>query len=219
MYTLITKPNPIDSLQLPKLSQPQELKLRLLTLLPILTSTSSPSADNLSYFHLQSQLSLPDTQALESLITTALANGLITGHLDPLHQRIAVTSVAPLRDLAPMSVPAMIANLAAWEERCNSTLADIQHRVATIRDEARERQHIERRREKAFEAKCKTAENDENSRAGYKGGKRAAPTGYNGSARGDEMEVDDPEGPSGGGGGGGGAKRGKKMLQRLTNMR
>ena len=87
---------------LPKLSAQQHQKLLLLSLLPL-----SRSHATLTYKHLLSALDLPTTRALEELITTAIYSGLITATLGPANSLVSVTSISPLRDLAPGSLPAL----------------------------------------------------------------------------------------------------------------
>ncbi|KAK4690583.1 COP9 signalosome complex subunit 7, partial [Lecanoromycetidae sp. Uapishka_2] len=87
---------------LPKFSEPQQLKLRQLSLLTLATTPS-----NLTYVHLQDALDLPTTRALEDLVISTIYAGLLNAKLDTLSQRVDVSSVAPLRDLKPGSIPQM----------------------------------------------------------------------------------------------------------------
>lgn len=191
---------------LPPLSEAQLHKLRLLSLLTLLappTQPASPTGQNISYAYLQSALGLPDTRALEALLSTALSAALIAGHLDPRHSLIAVTSVAPLRDLPPASVPALAATLTNWEGRCDGMLAELDSRVEAIRSNAAKRGVREERRRKAFDAEVE-------KEGGKGGGKRSAPSGDNGGPMDDEMDVD--EGLGLGGALGRGARGVKKMF-------
>ena len=90
---------------LPPLNDNQTRKLKLLSLISLLSNPVNKEivskSDNLSYSFLQKALDIPDQSELEKLLTSALSSGLITGHLDPLHKIVAVTAVAPLRDLPP----------------------------------------------------------------------------------------------------------------------
>ncbi|MCJ1442897.1 MAG: hypothetical protein MMC23_003394 [Stictis urceolatum] len=119
---------------LPTLNDAQALKLRLLSLL---TLARSPS--NLTYPALQSAVSLPTSSSLEQLLTTAIYAGLVTAKLNPRQQRVDVASVAPLRDLAPNSVPQLAGILALWEQRCGDVLAGIEGRIAGVKEAAAER--------------------------------------------------------------------------------
>jgi COP9 signalosome complex subunit 7 len=132
---------------LPKLSAQQHQKLLLLSLLPLSSSHTS-----LTYKHLLTALDLPTTRALEELITTAIYTGLITATLDPAHSRISVTSVAPLRDLAPGSLPALQSTLQAWSQRCDSALADLEAQVEKIKKEAVDKEKVRRKKDRALEA-------------------------------------------------------------------
>jgi COP9 signalosome complex subunit 7 len=164
---------------LPKLSPQQEKKLRLLSLLPIARQQS-----NLTYSSLQSALSLDDPQALESLITTAIYSSLITGTIDPAHKVINITSVAPLRDLAPGSVPALVASLVHWSQQCSSTLSELQKEIAGIEGNAKTRGMQEDRVRELVDAKVAQAEESEKGRS-----KRGA-LDLRDDEDGDEMDVD-----------------------------
>ncbi|EEY17637.1 COP9 signalosome complex subunit 7a [Verticillium alfalfae VaMs.102] len=95
---------------------------------------------NLAYPRLQTALSLPDTRALEALVTSAIYAGLIQATLDPARQHVHVTALAPLRDLAPDSIPALSDNQRSWSDRCTATLRDIDAQTAALRAEAARRQ-------------------------------------------------------------------------------
>lgn len=116
---------------LPQLSDAQTLKLRQLTLLSLASDRSK-----LSYSALQNALGLSSTREIETLIITAIYAGLLDATLDPARQAVQVTSVAPLRDLSPGSVPHMIAALDNWSDRCTSTLSDLEAHVRNIRANA-----------------------------------------------------------------------------------
>lgn len=132
---------------LPKLSAQQHRKLLLLSLLPL-----SSSHATLTYKHLLTALDLPTTRALEELITTAIYSGLITATLDPAHSLISVTSIAPLRDLAPGSLPALQSTLQAWSQRCDSALSDLEAQVELVKEEAVHREKLKRKKERALDA-------------------------------------------------------------------
>jgi COP9 signalosome complex subunit 7 len=160
---------------LPKLSAQQHQKLLLLSLLPLSSSHTS-----LSYKHLLAALDLPTTRALEELITTAIYSGLITATLDPAHSRISVTSVAPLRDLAPGSLPALQSTLEAWSQRCDSALADLEVQAEKVKREAVDKEKVRRKKDRALEAAMQAS--DEKST-----GKR----NLMGLGSDDAMEIDD----------------------------
>ncbi|KAL7780305.1 hypothetical protein CFE70_010327 [Pyrenophora teres f. teres 0-1] len=124
-------------------------------------------------------------RALEELITTAIYSGLITATLDPAHSLVSVTSISPLRDLAPGSLPALQNTLSLWSERCGSALADLDAQVAKVKKEALDREKLRRKKERALEAAMQA--NDEKNN-----GKRTV-TGMGGD---DAMDIDD-EGSSG----------------------
>lgn len=223
--------------KLPELNEAQTNKLRLLSLLtlipsPLNTKSATTTNPNLTYAHLQKQLGLPNSAALESLVTTALTSSLLSGHIDPLHQRLSITSVAPLRDLSPHSVPTISRTLEEWQGRCDSMLDDIDSRVERIREEARIRKEHEQRRSKAFdkemskldETALQLAEDHSNGRAmgqamdlsvqgqGKGGGKRAAQAALADDGGGDgypadAMDLDEGYVGHGGGRTGRGAKK------------
>ncbi|KAI1871988.1 uncharacterized protein JN550_004191 [Neoarthrinium moseri] len=113
---------------LPALNEQQTLKLRQLSLL-----TLAKDPHNLSYSSLQSALGLSDSRAVEELVISAIYADLISAQLDPRNQAVHVSSVSPLRDLAPGSIPSVLASLQAWSSRCTSTLADLESQIAAIK--------------------------------------------------------------------------------------
>lgn len=121
---------------LPPLNAAQQHRLALLTLLSL---ASEP--DPLTYEHLISALFLSSTSDLESLITEAIYNGLITARLSPTSTppMVYITSVAPLRDLRPNSLPDIVKVLQVWENRCSSVVGEIEAQIAGIRSNAAKR--------------------------------------------------------------------------------
>ena len=143
----------------------------------------SHSHTTLTYAHLLSALDLPTPRALEELITTAIYAGLLTATLDPAHSLVSVTSIAPLRDLAPGSLPALQSTLSTWSQRCELALSDLEAQVAKVKSDAVQREKLRRKKERAVEVQT----SDEKS-----AGKRAS------VAYGDEDAMDiDQEGGSG----------------------
>ncbi|KAI1798523.1 hypothetical protein F4811DRAFT_566377 [Daldinia bambusicola] len=132
---------------LPPLNAAQTLKLRQLSLL-----TLARDPRNLSYASLQQQLGLSDARAVEDLVISAVYAGLVEAQLDPRRQAVHVSRVSPLRDLAPNSLPGLLAALHAWSDRCTSTLADLEDQVARIKTDAK-RRHDEKIAWEAREAK------------------------------------------------------------------
>jgi COP9 signalosome complex subunit 7 len=125
-------------------------------------------------------LDLPTTRALEELITTAIYSGLITATLDPAHSLVNVTSVAPLRDLAPDSLPAMQATLSTWSQRCDNALADLEARVAEVKKAAVDREKMRRKKERAMEVMIQASDD--------KGGSQKR--GVSGLGDDDMMDID-----------------------------
>ncbi|KAI6908271.1 hypothetical protein KC318_g2250 [Hortaea werneckii] len=120
---------------LPQLSDAQTTKLKLLSLLTIASQkpTASSTESNLSYTTLCSRLDLQHPIDLEHLVTQAIYNDLITATLNPDDQTVVITSVAPLRDLAPGSVASMMNELAAWSGRCDAALGDLEREMEKIK--------------------------------------------------------------------------------------
>ncbi|KAI1453066.1 hypothetical protein F4805DRAFT_387511 [Annulohypoxylon moriforme] len=119
---------------LPPLNEAQALKLRQLSLL-----TLARDPHNLTYPSLQTSLDLPTPRAVEDLVISAIYAGLIEAQLDPRHQTVHVSGVAPLRDLEPNSVPSALAALRAFSSRCETTLQDLEAQIADVRETANSR--------------------------------------------------------------------------------
>ncbi|KAI1131247.1 PCI domain-containing protein [Nemania abortiva] len=119
---------------LPPLNDTQALKLRQLSLL-----TLAKGPHNLSYNALQQSLGLNNDRAVEDLVISAVYAGLIDAQLDPYYDAVHITSVSPLRDLAPGSIPSMLNSLRVWSGRCTSTLEDLEAQIASIKAAAAKR--------------------------------------------------------------------------------
>lgn len=115
---------------LPELNQDQTLKLRLLSLLSL-----APTIKPLTYEALMEALSISKAAELESLVTKAIYSSLITARLSPASDppTVNVTSVAPLRDIKPQSLPSMISILIEWESRCGGVISDIEAEIEKIK--------------------------------------------------------------------------------------
>lgn len=81
---------------------------------------------------------------LEDLVISAIYADLIEATLDSYNQRVVISSISPLRDLPPDSIPSMLATLSEWSDRCTATLLDLESQIATIRTEAARRAKEER---------------------------------------------------------------------------
>lgn len=158
---------------LPPLNDAQTKKLKLLSLISLATSHTA-----LTYPSLQSSLEIPTSRALESLVTDAIYAGLVTGTMDPRNQLVSIISVAPLRDLAPGSVPQYQKALADWSQRCEDTIRELEAQAEKIKDETRVREEKRKVREAQIEEKLEKA-----------GGKK--------EEDGDEMDVDEEGGLKG----------------------
>lgn len=174
---------------LPTLTEPQSLKLRQLSLLS-LASTSTP----LTYTNLTTALDLPTPQSLETLITSSIYAGLLTARLSPnsTPPTVHITSVAPLRDLRPQSLPSMLSILRVWESRCQTTISDLEAQINGIRADAAKRATARKKKEDIVDHAVLSG--DEN-----KGKKDAGVAGGGGKGKGnvgikrdlDEQQEDD----------------------------
>ena len=135
---------------LPTLSAAQARKLRLLSLLTIAAEkpTSATTGHNLSYPSLCARLDLDSPIDLEQLVTSAIYDNLLTATLNPSAQTVVITSVAPLRDLAPGSISQLLGELSAWSGRCDSVLADLQAEISAVEANAVKRAAREQTKEK-----------------------------------------------------------------------
>jgi len=124
---------------LPALNDQQTLKLRQLSFLAL----AKHSAD-LTYTNVLQALGLETPRELEDLVITAIYAGLISGTLDPYRQLVCVSSVSPLRDLPPNTIPSMLSTLQEWSSRCVSTLADLERQIVAIKADAKRRHREER---------------------------------------------------------------------------
>ena len=88
---------------------------------------------------------------------SAVYAGLIVATLDPASRIVRISSVAPLRDVAPGSLPKLHASLRGWSQRCETTLADLDAQIAGIRKAAAARADAEQ----TWDAKFKRAVDDE----------------------------------------------------------
>ncbi|KAK4542814.1 hypothetical protein LTR36_006190 [Oleoguttula mirabilis] len=196
---------------LPQLSDAQATKLRLLSLLTLAAQhpTVASTESHLSYASLCANLDLAHPIDLEHLVTQAIYNDLLTGTLNPATQTVVITSVAPLRDLAPGSISTMMAELAAWSGRCEGVLADLEHEIQVVRAEARKRAAREGRAER--QVRGVTEAGEKGGSGGGGGGSGVLGTSRSGhNTRGNKRADDDDEAGDamevdGGGGGGGGA--------------
>jgi COP9 signalosome complex subunit 7 len=221
---------------LPELEPAQTYKLRQLTLLTLASpfSASSGHADSLTYNSLLNSLDLSQASELESLVTNSIYSGLLTARLSPTSNppTVQITSVAPLRDLRPQSLPALLHILQTWESRCTSVASDLEAQIANIRATAQQRSQQERQHQDLVDNLVLS--NDKQTDNGVPAGGRAARSGGQklGSKRdldehieGEEGEYDEEyegmdldEGIGEGGGlplsgmrgGGGGSSRGAK---------
>lgn len=205
---------------LPSLTATQTHKLRLLTLLTLASRCADPS--QLTYTNLQNALSLSTPLDLEQLVISAIYANLLQGTLNPAQQTVVISSVAPLRDLAPGSAGAMVAELDKWSTRCEGVLADLDAEIAAVRAQALKRAKRESERASQMGRAERAAENASGStggagpkglgRTGAGGGKMDMPGAFGSD---DAMDVDGGGGSLAGLGtglGGAGSKRSKGLF-------
>ncbi|KAH6651015.1 hypothetical protein F5144DRAFT_503394 [Chaetomium tenue] len=124
---------------LPELNDAQRLKLRQLSLLTLAkkdSTTSNPGSPALDYASLQTALELPSRQALEELVISTIYAGLIKGQLNPKASRVQISSVSPLRDVAPTAISGLLSSLQAWAGRCEATLESLSCQMTQLRADA-----------------------------------------------------------------------------------
>ncbi|GAW11529.1 hypothetical protein ANO14919_008760 [Xylariales sp. No.14919] len=143
---------------LPPLNDAQTLKLRQLSLL-----TLAKNPHNLTYASLQQSLSLDNARAVEDLVISAIYAGLLKAQLDPRNGVVRVSSVSPLRDLAPGSIPLILNSLREWSGRCTSTLEDLEAQIASIKAAAAKR-HSDKKA--AAEQSARLVEEEKNAEQG-----------------------------------------------------
>ncbi|KAB5578278.1 PCI domain-containing protein [Coniochaeta sp. 2T2.1] len=184
--TYLTTPN------LPPLSPAQSSKLRQLSLLSLAKDR------NLTYPSLLTSLNLSNPAELEDLVRKSIYAGLIKATLDPRGGLVHVHSVAPLRDVAPQSIPSLLSSLSAWATRCDSALSDLADRVGSVRAAADARA----KEKEEWDARVKKLVEDEKSAA------EAARSAEVGWFEAPGYTLDGAGGGSGSGGDGGRSSRG-----------
>jgi COP9 signalosome complex subunit 7 len=124
-----------------------------------------------------SALSISTSSELESLVITAVYSSLITARLSPTTNppSVNVTSIAPLRDVRPQTVSAMISILSEWEGRCGQAFNKIEAEITNIRVQAAKNREKERDRVARLERSIAGREGDGDPAGSDRGGGR--PTG------------------------------------------
>lgn len=153
-------------------------------------------------------LSLPTTADLESLVTTAIYASLVSARLSPATTppTVNVTSVAPLRDVQPQSLPKMVSLLTAWESRCGEVVSDLEKEIARVRENAEKRhakesayQKLEEEASKRLAEKGPSNDGSVNGGSGRAGrgiGRRGMRPGTGmGSNKRDADDIDQDDGP------------------------
>ncbi|KAJ9664162.1 hypothetical protein H2198_000380 [Neophaeococcomyces mojaviensis] len=155
----------ISTSNLPALSESQALKLRQLSLLTLASPflpLDPARPDPLTYPSLVSSLDLSSHQQLESLVTSTIYAGLITARLSPTSTppRVQITSVAPLRDVRPVSLPAISQILNTWQSRCTTTISSLEAQIIQVRSQAAHRTALQRKRQEVIDTAVVQGEND-----------------------------------------------------------
>jgi len=174
--------------------------------------TTSAIETNLSYTALCTRLDLQSPIDLEHLVTQAIYNDLISAALNPAAQTVVITSVAPLRDLAPGSVADMVAELSAWSGRCDDVLKELEAEIAKVKADAKKRAAREARTEKQVKG---VMDAGEKGASGPLGETRSGRTTRGNGKKDDDayedldaMDVDGGQGTTGGLGGPGSKRTG-----------
>ncbi|KAL2426563.1 COP9 signalosome complex subunit 7 [Exophiala dermatitidis] len=177
---------------LPQLDDAQTLKLRQLSLLtlaspfaPNLNGTEATTTTNtLTYPSLLKSLSLPDAASLESLVTQSIYSGLLTGRLSPTSNPpvVNIVSVAPLRDLRPQSLPALLQILQTWESRCTSVVSELEAHISAIRDTAAQRSATQKKWQDVVDAAVLSTSDSSNKPSSGDGGESNTGNKNNGGA-------------------------------------
>ncbi|ETN46382.1 uncharacterized protein HMPREF1541_00566 [Cyphellophora europaea CBS 101466] len=205
---------------IPTLSDAQTQKLKQLSLLTLASpfaSLASANANTLAYSSLVHSLHLPSSAALESLVTSCIYAGLLSARLSPTSNPPAVHihSVAPLRDIRPQSLPAILQILSTWSARCDTVASELDAHITSIKTTARDRSIVAQKRQDVVDAAVLSNANDDadkrsgRSGRGQRGSKRDLDDEYGGSD-GEGMDVDEGIGEMGASFGGAGGSRGTK---------
>ena len=111
-----------------------------------------------------------------------------------------ITSVAPLRDLRPHSLPQMLAILAVWEQRCQTTISDLERQISTIRTDAAKRLTTQKKHQEVVDSAV--LQSDDKGKKAFGDGAMTRNKGMVGSKRDhDEQQEDDEYEVSSGDGG------------------
>jgi COP9 signalosome complex subunit 7 len=138
---------------------------------------------------------------LEEVVIAAVYAGLLSATLDPARQAVQVSSVAPLRDLAPGAVPSMLSALTTWSHRCTETLSELENQINAVRAAALAREKERREAEEKLQnavAEVKEAEAKNEDNGAVRGGIKARGYGrrgivdIGGGVSGESMDLDGP---------------------------
>ena len=177
---------------LPPLNEAQTLKLQQLSLLSIASPfvPSNNSDSTLTYPSLVSALGLSDAPALESLVTACIYSNLVTARLSPTSSppTVHITSVAPLRDLRPQSLPALLQILSTWSSRCDAVVTDLESNITNIKAAAITRNTLAQKRQDVIDEAVLHVQSNENA-DGERRSKRQP--GIPGSRLGSKRDLDD----------------------------
>lgn len=94
-------------------------------------------------------LSLQSAAALERVITLAIYSSLLSARLSPSSTppTVHITSVAPLRDLRPLSLPNLLNILDTWSTRCDDVITSLSSQISSIKSTASRRQSAQKQRQ------------------------------------------------------------------------
>lgn len=125
-------------------------------------------------------LSLSTTAELESLVTTAIYANLISARLSPASTppTVNVTSVAPLRDVQPQSLPKMVSLLTEWQSRCGEVVTDLEAEIARVKADAQKRHAKEQAYQERLEDAVQRRQAEIAREGGNTGNGRAGKSGF-----------------------------------------
>ncbi|KAI9728535.1 MAG: hypothetical protein M1834_007673 [Cirrosporium novae-zelandiae] len=148
---------------LPPLTPTQTLKLQHLTLLTICTMVPL----TLTYETILSSLHLTTPSSLPPILHSAISSHLLFGRLSPLTQTLHITSVAPVRDLKPGSIPEMLKVLELWQANCKEASSLITAEIQSICTAAQSRKAVSEKRQKLIDSFVVIEENNNNNNGAF----------------------------------------------------
>jgi COP9 signalosome complex subunit 7 len=160
-------------------------------------------------------LDLQTPADLESLVRSCTYAGLLSARLSPTSDPpvVHIHTVAPIRDLRPQSLPAILQILSTWSERCDSVVSDLDGAITSLKSNAQSRNALTQKRQKAVDQSVLHTGHDDKKanreRGGQRGNKRDLDDEDEGSD-GEGMDMDEGIGEATGHSAAPGGSRGTK---------